>query len=197
MRQKLSVYKSREFPGYYLFLTGFIIGVILPNLIYKMQWRQDTASALYLMGIYSGEGSRDYFWEVIRRRGGLFLLAAGSGLTIFGVLIAAGSVVMLGMFIAMLLTMSVLQFGMHGGLVGAGLLFPQFIIYVPCLLVTSEIIYKNSMCIWKSRNFLPGQISSYVLKMLISGFFLVIGILLEVYCNPVITEILIRNLKIF
>lgn len=197
MRQKLSVHKSREFPGYYLFLLGVIIGTVLPNLMHKMQWRQDTASALYLMGIYAGEGSIEYFWKVIRMRGGLFLLAAGSGLTIFGVPIAVGGVVLLGMVLSMLLTMSVIQFGLQGGLVGAGLLFPQFMIYLPCFLIACGIIYENSMRIWKSRNFLPGQISSYILKMLICSVFLGLGILLEVYCNPMITEILIRNLKIF
>lgn len=197
MRQKLSVHKSREFPGYYLFLLGVLIGVVLPNLIYKMQWRQDTASALYLMGIHADGGSREYFWKVIRMRGGLFLLAAGSGLTIFGVPIAVGGVVLPGMVMAMLMTMSVLQFGLQGGLVGAGLLFPQFMIYVPCFLIAGRIIYENSMQIWKSRNFLPGQISSYILKMLICSLFLGFGILLEVYFNPLITEILIRNLKIF
>ena len=197
MRQKLSVHKKREFPGYYFFLMGVIIGVILPNLMYKMQWRQDTASALYLMGICTEEGSQEYFWKVIRMRGGLFLLMAGSGFTIFGVPIAVGSVVLLGLVMAMLLTMSVIQFGLHGGLVGAGMLFPQFMIYVPCLFIACGIIYENSMQIWKNRNFLPAQISSYILKMLICSLFLGVGILLEVYCNPVITEILIRNLKIF
>ena len=197
MRQKLSVHKSREFPGYYLFLLGVLIGVVLPNLIYKMQWRQDTASALYLIGIHADGGSREYFWKVIRMRGGLFLLAAGSGLTIFGVPIAVGGVVLPGMVMAMLMTMSVLQFGLQGGLVGAGLLFPQFMIYVPCFLIAGRIIYENSMQIWKSRNFLPGQISSYILKMLICSLFLGFGILLEVYFNPLITEILIRNFKIF
>ena len=197
MRQKLSVYKNREFPGYYFFLLGVIIGVILPNLMYKMQWRQDTASALYLMGICAEEGSQEYFWKVIRMRGVLFLLVSGSGFTIFGVPIAVGSVVLFGMVMAMLLTMSVIQFGLHGGLAGAGMLFPQFMIYVPCLLVTCGIIYENSMQIWKNRNFLPAQISSYILKMLICSLFLGFGILLEAYCNPIITEILIRNLKIF
>ena len=93
MKLKLSVNKNREFPAYYLFFIGCVIGIVLPNLIYKMQWKQNTVSALYLMGIYAEKGSREYFWKVLRMRGGLFLLVAGSGLTIFGVLVAVGGII--------------------------------------------------------------------------------------------------------
>ena len=94
MKQKLSVNKTRELPAYYLFFIGCVIGIVLPNLIYKMQWKQNTVSALYLMGIYAEKGSREYFWKVLRMRGGLFLLVAGSGLTIFGVLVAVGGMIL-------------------------------------------------------------------------------------------------------
>ena len=168
-----------------MLFIGFVIGMILPNLMYKMEWKQDMAAALYLMGIYAEESGMDYFWKVIRMRGGIWLLAAGSGLTIFGVQTA------------MLLTMSILQFGLYGGVVGAGLLFPQIIVYLPCVLAAFGIIYESSIQIWKNRSFLPGQISAYILKMALCTAGFVVGILLETYCNPVITRILIRNLKIF
>ena len=75
------------------------------------------------MGIYAEKGSREYFWKVLRMRGGLFLLVAGSGLTIFGVLVAVGGMILLGIGMGMLMTMSILQFGFHGGLIGIGLMF--------------------------------------------------------------------------
>lgn len=180
-----------------MLFIGFVIGMILPNLMYKMEWKQDMAAALYLMGIYAEESGMDYFWKVIRMRGGIWLLAAGSGLTIFGVPIAVGGLIIFGMQTAMLLTMSILQFGLYGGVVGAGLLFPQIIAYLPCVLAASGIIYESSIQIWKNRSFLPGQISAYILKMALCTAGFVVGILLETYCNPVITRILIRNLKIF
>ena len=122
MKQKLSVNKNRELTAYYLFFIGCVIGIVLPNLIYKMQWKQNTVSALYLMGIYAEKGSREYFWKVLRMRGGLFLLVAGSGLTIFGVLVAVGGMILLGIGMGMLMTMSILQFGFHGGLIGIEIL---------------------------------------------------------------------------
>lgn len=197
MKQKLSVNKNRELPAYYLFFIGCVIGIVLPNLIYKMQWKQNTVSALYLMGIYAEKGSREYFWKVLRMRGGLFLLIAGSGLTIFGVLVAVGGMILLGIGMGILMTMSILQFGFHGGLIGIGLMFPQFIIYVPCFLAVSKNVYEYSMRIWKNHSSFSGQVSTYIVKMLICAVVLCAGILSEVYCNPVIMKILIQNLKIF
>ena len=144
---------------------GFVTGIILPNLMFKMKWRQETASALYLLGIYAGEGGVDYVGKVIKMRAGIFLLAAGSGLTIFGIPVAVVGVLMTGINLAMLLTMSILQFGLQGGLIGVCLLFPQWVLYL--------------------------------IKVMVCAVCFVVGILLEIYCNPIITKIMIQNLKIF
>ena len=78
MEPKRSVHRNETLGGYYLLFIGFVIGMILPNLMYKMEWKQDMAAALYLMGIYAEESGMDYFWKVIRMRGGIWLWAAGS-----------------------------------------------------------------------------------------------------------------------
>ena len=87
--------------------------------------------------------------------------------------------------------------GFHGGLIGIGLMFPQFIIYVPCFFAVSKNVYEYSMRIWKNHSSFSGQVSTYIVKMLICAVVLCAGILSEVYCNPVIMKILIQNLKIF
>ena len=105
--------------------------------------------------------------------------------------------ILLGIGMGMLMTMSILQFGFHGGLIGIGLMFPQFIIYVPCFFAVSKNVYEYSMRIWKNHSSFSGQVSTYIVKMLICAVVLCAGILSEVYCNPVIMKILIQNLKIF
>jgi stage II sporulation protein M len=102
-----------------------------------------------------------------------------------------------GVLIGMLLTVSVLQFGLNGGLIGAGLLFPQYLLYLPCMFIGLEQIYSCSKRLWKNRSFSAGQITGYLLRMLLCAALWLAGIFLEVYCNPKITEILIKNLKIF
>lgn len=197
MKYETGIYERKKYPGQLLFGMGFLIGVILPNFIYRTQWRQSTASSMYLMGIFSGENSAEYFWQVLRMRGGIFLLAACSGVTIFGMPLSIMGMLAGGVSIGMLLTVSVLQFGLNGGLIGAGLLFPQYLLYLPCMFIGLEQIYSCSKRLWKNRSFSAGQISGYLLRMLFCAALCLAGILLEVYCNPKITEILIKNLKIF
>ena len=135
MNREIGVYERKKYPGQFLFGMGFLIGVILPNFIYRTQWRQSTVSSMYLMGIFSGDNSAEYFWKVLKMRGGIFLLAACSGVTIFGMPLAIMGMLAGGVLIGMLLTVSVLQFGLNGGLVGAGLLFPQYLLYLPCMFI--------------------------------------------------------------
>ena len=113
MKYETGIYERKKYPGQLLFGMGFLIGVILPNFIYRTQWRQSTASSMYLMGIFSGDNSAEYFWQVLKMRGGIFLLAACSGVTIFGMPVAIMGMLAGGVLIGMLLTVSVLQFGLN------------------------------------------------------------------------------------
>lgn len=197
MEKKKSAYKKENLWTYYLFEFGFLTGIILPNIMYKMEWQQSTVSALYMISLFAGESSKDYLFQVLKTRGIMYVLAMCSGLTIFGMPIAILGMLMMGMYIAMVLTVSILQFGFHGGLLGAALLFPQYVIYVPCLFYGFRCIYINSKAICKKKVFFSGRVAGYIFQMTICGICFFAGILLEVYCNPVITEILIKNLKIF
>ena len=197
MKREIGLRERRKYPGQFLFGLGFLLGVILPNFMYRTQWHQSTVSSVYLMGIFSGDSSTEYFWQVLKMRGGLFLLASCSGVTIFGIPVAVMGMLAGGVLTGMLLTVSVLQFGLNGGLIGAGLLFPQYLLYLPCLFIGLDQIYDCSAKLWKNRSFSAGQITTYLLKMFLCAALCLAGIFLEVYCNPKITEILIKNLKIF
>ena len=75
------------------------------------------------------------------------------GVTVFGVPLAFLAVILTGLEIGTLLTMSVLQFGIAGGVVGMGLLFPQFVVYLPVLMCLMEMVYKESGSLEKTRGF--------------------------------------------
>ena len=197
MKYETGIYERKKYPGQLLFGIGFLTGVILPNFMYRTQWRQSTVSSIYLMGIFSGETGMDYFWQVLKMRGVVFLIAACSGVTIFGMPTAIVGMLAGGVLIGMLLTVSILQFGLNGGLVGAGLLFPQYLMYLPCLFIGLEQVYNCSRKLWKNRSFSAVQITGYLLRVLLCAALCLAGVFLEAYCNPKITEILIKNLKIF
>ena len=113
-----------RFPAELLFMTGFFAGNVLPNLIWKMEWKQKTLASFYLIRSFAGKdiSGGAYFLEVLRRRGGFFLLLFLCGFTIFGVPLTVAYMLFLGMETGMILALSVLEFGIYGGVAGAGLL---------------------------------------------------------------------------
>ncbi len=85
---------------------------------------------MYLLRTFAAksEAGVEYFLQVLRMRGSFYLLGAACGISVFGGRCCRRQIY-LGIKIGILITMSVLQFGFQGGLVGVGLLFPQYIIY--------------------------------------------------------------------
>lgn len=88
-----------RFPAELLFMTGFFAGNVLPNLIWKMEWKQKTLASFYLIRSFAGKdiSGGAYFLEVLRRRGGFFLLLFLCGFTIFGVPLTVAYMLFLGM----------------------------------------------------------------------------------------------------
>lgn len=199
MRKKIRLHKKGHFPAGWIFLAGFLAGVLLPNIMWKMELYQKTAASVYLIGVFSDSSvnSRDYLLQVLRMRGSLYLLAVFCGISVFGVPLAVAGLFITGVQTGMLLAMSVLQFGLQGGLIGAGLLFPQYLVYLPCLFYLMSQVYVQSLEIWHNKGIFPRGVSEYVLRISLCGAVYVLGILLEVFCNPMVVEILLRSLKIF
>ena len=186
-------------PVQILFITGFLLGMILPNILWKTEWHQKTASVMYLLGTFASgnEDRTEYLIQVLKMRGTLYLLGSACGISVFGVPFAISGSIYLGVKTGILLTMSVLQFGFQGGLVGIGLLFPQYLLYIPCILYLYDQSYMQSLRIWKNRGMLSGGVSGYFVRIFLCGGVYLAGILAEAYCNPVILEWLIKKLNIF
>lgn len=104
-----------RFPAEILFLTGFLVGNIIPNLIWKMEWKQKTLASFYLIRNFAGKdiSGGAYLLEVLRHRGVLFLFLFFCGFTIFGVPLSVAYMLILGMETGLILTLSVLEFGIY------------------------------------------------------------------------------------
>ena len=141
-----------RFPAELLFMTGVFAGNVLPNLIWKMEWKQKTLASFYLIRSFAGKdiSGGAYFLEVLRRRGVFFLLLFLCGFTIFGVPLTVAYMLFLGMETGMILALSVLEFGIYGGVAGAGLLMPQYLVYIPAYFYLAGIVYRQSYGIWKN-----------------------------------------------
>lgn len=197
MRKKIKSGKNGTFPAWRILLAGFLLGVLLPNILWKMEWQQQTMASMYLLGAFSGGeiSGMDYLLEVVRMRGTYFLIAFFCGLSVFGVPLAILWMAVTGIKIGALLTLSILQFGLTGGAVGVGLLFPQYILYLPVLAYFLSAVYAQSLEVWKNKGLFPQKVCRYAVVSALSGALYLGGILLEVYCNPWVVEMLIKKLK--
>lgn len=193
-----SVHK-RGFPGLILFLCGFLLGNLLPNVFWRMDLRRKTMSSLYLLGTFADKkiSGTEYLKEILRMRGSVYFLCAVCGFSVFGVPLAVVGTILFGMGMGTLLAMSVLEFGFQGGMVGLALLFPQYLLYVPITLHLMDWVYELSMDSWRSKGLFPGKIGSYGITVLLGAGGYLGGILLECYVNPRVIEKIIELLKIF
>ncbi len=186
-------------PAVLLLAIGFLLGIVIPNVMWKLEWRQKTLASVYILGTFAGKSMKgtEYLWYVLRMRGSVFLVAAFCGISVFGVPLAVLGMLLQGLEIGLILTMSILQFGLAGGAVGAGLFLPQYLLYIPSVCVLMSVVYMQSLDIWKNRGLFPKKVYRYVLGILPAGALYLVGILLEVYCNPWVFQLFTKNLYLF
>lgn len=188
----------KKFPIRALFLCGFLVGNLIPNLMWKLEWRQKTLASMYLLAVFADKSvsDKEYFMNVLKLRGGYYLLISICGFSVFGVPLAVVGTLILGAEIGALLSMSVLEFGLSGGLVGAGLLFPQYAVYLPVTLLLFEWVYEQSHEIWKNKGLFPRKIRKYMGRITIGGAVYFGGIMLEWWCNPWVVDKIMDILNI-
>ena len=200
MGKKESRIKRKEFfPWSALFFCGFFAGTILPNILWKMKWRQKTVAAMYLLSSFSGQelaGTR-LLGEILKSRGSFFILCAICGFTVFGVPLAVGTAITVGLEIGAVLTVCILQFGLTGAAAGISLLFPQYLIYLPVLSMLLDMVFKQSLSMWKNQGLFPEKAAGYSWHAALTAVVYFLGMLLEAYVNPWITEKILVTLKIF
>ena len=199
MRENIRKYKKTYFPAVWIYSGSFLLGILIPNIIWKTAWNQKAAASIYLLSIFAGKDleEQEYFIQVLKMRASIFILAALCGITVFGVVIAIAGLLGSGLLLGMVLTMSVLEFGIPGCAVGIGLVFPQYIFYIPCMLLLFTEIYKQSLETWKNQGRMAADITGYTGRILLCGLGYSLGILLEIYCNPRVMEFLMKNISIF
>ena len=199
MRENIRKYKKTYFPAVWIYSGSFLLGILIPNIIWKTAWNQKAAASIYLLSIFAGKDLEDqkYFIQVLKMRASIFILAALCGITVFGVVIAIAGLLGSGLLLGMVLTMSVLEFGIPGCAVGIGLVFPQYIFYIPCMLLLFTEIYRQSLETWKNQGRMSADITGCTGRILLCGLGYSLGILLEIYCNPKVMEFLMKNISIF
>ena len=199
VRQRTGSGKCRTFSGGASFYDRSFCGKCVAESDLEMEWKQKTLASFYLIRSFAGKdiSGGAYFLEVLRRRGGFFLLLFLCGFTIFGVPLTVAYMLFLGMETGMILALSVLEFGIYGGVAGAGLLMPQYLVYIPAYFYLAGIVYRQSYGIWKNYGLVPQKTGAYFRQGITVFLLYTGGILAESFLNPWIVEKVIKGLKFF
>lgn len=197
---KISENRRRgNFPGMLLLLTGFLVGMLIPNLSYRFLWKQQAFSAVYLLSIFGKQAvsTGEYLGQIFQMRSGPIFLILLCGFTVFGVPVAVAAMLLIGIEIGMVFAMSVLEFGLAGGAVALGLLFPQYVLYFPALFGILELVYKESLGIWRNHGVFPRKVRDFLGKAILYTVFYGTGIFLEWYINPWILRQITKLINFF
>ena len=199
MRQMEIIKKKTGFPAMILFLCGFLAGNLIPNILWKIKWQQKTLAGIYFLSTFTAGhiSGTEYLKEIIKIRGSLFILSVLCGFSIFGAPLAVAGILLLGFLTGAVAAMSILQFGFTGGLIGAGLLLPQYLLYIPAWMYLMAQVWELSMGIWRNKGLFPGRCRRYLVSAGISLLIYSAGILSECYINPWITEKLLSFVDFF
>ena len=191
--------EAKKFPALILFLLGFLAGNLIPNIIWRAKWQQKTWASVYFLSTFAGRdtGSLEYLKEILKYRGSFYLLNVICGFSVFGAPLAVITLLGSGLYAGMIMTVSILEFGFAGGVIGMGLLLPQYLFYIPVWLYSLEQEWLMSSDIWKNRGLLCGKISIYFKRMGIASVGYLFGMLIECYVNPLIIGIILEYVKIF
>lgn len=185
------------------FLLGFLAGMLLPNMAWRLKWRKNTLTSYYLLSSLATESivGKEYFLTVLSTRGSWFLFCALCGFSIFGLPLAIVWVAGMGVTLGAILTMSILQFGFAGGLLGLGMLLPHYFFYFPASFVQAALMIRQSGKLWKGSYGNSGSIKEAASLWWPEGLTAVLlwfgGILAESFLNPLVIKKIMETMKFF
>lgn len=182
-----------------LFMLGFLIGVLLPNFMWRRNLPQIRSTLLYLLADFhrGSPGETAVLSQVWKTRGAYILLWLLSGFSIFGIPLSLVTIIWMGFFVGAFLTLYILQFGVMGGLLGMASLLPQYGMYVPVSIISASYICSASLYCWKNKWMTKQAMVKYGIFTVVFLFFQGIGMLLESYINPQILQWLLSKWNFF
>ena len=145
--------RKRKFPVLLLFFLGFLAGNLIPNIIWKIKWQQKTWASIYFLSTFAGKdiSGIEYLKEIMKYRGCFYLLNVICGFSVFGEPLSVITLIASGLYTGIIMSASILEFGFAGGVIGMGLLLPQYLFYIPVWLYSMEQEWIMSSEFHKSR----------------------------------------------
>lgn len=166
------------------FMPGFLIGILYVNLIAKQYASGPGIFSDYFLNQYSTLNvvAEEYVWYLLQIRLFPFLALLGLAFTKIRKVSAVAFLVWTGFSCGLLLSMAVLSLGIKGSLLCIVGILPQFFLYIPAYLIVIWYSYTYPVNRWN------GQKTAFVSSAMI------LGILLEVYVNPILVKGIVKIL---
>ena len=174
----------------FLYLGGFILGIIFCNLTWRYHIRdvESLREGVVLEKFETGVEKGKFFEYLLFARAGMPLLLIFLGITILGTIAVAVLLLWYGFLAGILLTAALFQMGIRGvGYLLVGM-FPQMLVYVPVTAALLLIVCQMSQKFWRPREQTVKRYLRYFLQCFTLFALYLWGILLESYINPVILK---------
>lgn len=180
-------YKKKLF---FLFMLSFIGAVLVCNLfIRKDAYEAGILSEYFLKKFqYLDIDFSRLFFYVLEKRFKIICLLAVAGITMFGIWTAYAYTIWIGFSVGMMLSLVTIELGIKGIFVCIGAIVPQYILYIPCIILFLGKVYRMSCELYYQGGALSVNKKQlyfeYVLGILILTFLILAGCFLESFVNP-------------
>ncbi len=169
-------------------MIGFLAGILFANIFGKA----------YILGVgllgeyfllhfrYTQINYSKLFTYVLEERLKWFFIIGILGITNIGIPVIMALFVWLGFSGGVFLSVAIMKFGIKGIAVSLGAILPQFLIYIPVIIIYADKLVNRKMTdnkLWKKQNWLQ-----YVLFLLIGILSIGFGSALEGYINPLLLK---------
>lgn len=160
------------------FMPGFLLGIIYVNFIARKYVAEPGIFSDYFLNQFQKVqvDAREYIWYLLRVRALPFLVLAGLSFTKVRKVSAVLFLIWTGISGGIFISMAVLNLGIRGSLLCITGLFPQFLFYIPAYLMLLRHCCTFPQSQWNRQ------------KTVFVSLMMSVGILLELYVNPVIVK---------
>ena len=167
-----------------LFMPGFLLGILYVNLEAEQFAAGAGIFSEYFLKQYRAADilTGEYIWYLLQVRLLPFLVLLGSDFTKFRKAAVILFLIWTGFSAGLLFSMAVLGMGVKGSILCIAGMLPQFLCYIPAYLIVVWYAYCYPRMQWNIQ------------KSLVSGGLLLVGIVLELYVNPVLVGAFLKTL---
>lgn len=166
------------------FMPGFLFGILYVNFIMKKYTAEPGIFSDYFLKQYQSVEiiAKEYIWYLLKVRVVPFLLLLVLAFTKIRKLSSIAFLTWTGFSGGMLLSMAVLSMGIKGSILCIIGILPQFLLYIPAYMVVIWYGYTYPQNHWNTQ------------KGIFIGLTMSVGILLELYINPIIMQAFLKTL---